>query len=973
MAMFWFILFVIFFFLWLGKKPKDQNIIIDTQSSYDQGYWDGWRAFGRHIKADITNKTVSEEKLQSYIEAGTTGIVPDEPDSNLNAQQVAQPADNAPVVVSPLPNTIYPSEPITPLPLDPAEKERLALKNLNTMLYVASFLLVAAAAAFIASSTPEAVRLILLWVVAGLFYSGGLLLHAKSKRLKPAAISFVGTGLAILPFAGLALTTLADVPGQLAWFITSILGIITYGIATVLLQQAVIAYLTMAFVLSLASSTVGMLQLPLVWGFVAVMTVALLAHFVASLWPQFSSSVFAKPIEQTGQYVTPIALVASLSAITQLNLSEYTLIFSVAALQYVVFWTQKRTYINETVARALVVIALSLLGFTIGEKDALFVTLWQTALICVNAVYSLVRVRTYSQESRQQETAWLVLALVGLLFTLAGWMQAGIGEIGLTIIIELVLLTAAIAAVRLRHVSWAYVCLVASVILPFSVGEWITGITWYEDTYTWLFLGASLVALWQVYDFTRFNRSVAVQRFAAATFWTYTIVATVAAIMTYGVPLSPWISLFAVLGAAITITFSYIRSIISSEGIAIGYIALAISAIVWNTSDVHTWHSLIIVGTLYLVLLIGGLVHALRNETARTIWILGAGQFVAVFFALGMAQTETRLASTLLLLAAAAGATIRYVVASRHSQLNSLYAASTVPYLVLAWTGSFFLNQGWQVLVFSLAAVIYWVISYRSTRPFVSVVANMAVLGALITLFSWVEAPVEWRALLVGWTSTIIYATWYGITLTLKDTSRSWVHAISAWVVLASASLACLGAEQAVALSACATLIMLAVFIGTHGYVVLRRTIYLDIAIFITSFAVQVALFIQWPDIPATVYGHITAVTLLGVALWRRHHQQSRVGHYFLAAGSLTLGAAVSAFTDLAIYQLVFLIEHIVILIVGGLRQWQEVVWWGVASTVAAILYFLRDYFFLWLAFLGIVLIAIVIWRLSKINKTTSE
>lgn len=199
------------------------------------------------------------------------------------------------------------------------------------------------------------------------------------------------------------------------------------------------------------------------------------------------------------------------------------------------------------------------------------------------------------------------------------------------------------------------------------------------------------------------------------------------------------------------------------------------------------------------------------------------------------------------------------------------------------------------------------------------------------------------------------------------------MHVISAWVVLASASLACLGAEQAVALSACATLIMLAVFIGTHGYVVLRRTIYLDIAIFITSFAVQVALFIQWPDIPATVYGHITAVTLLGVALWRRHHQQSRVGHYFLAAGSLTLGAAVSAFTDLAIYQLVFLIEHIVILIVGGLRQWQKVVWWGVASTVAAILYFLRDYFFLWLAFLGIVLIAIVIWRLSKINKTTSE
>lgn len=967
MAMFWFILFVIFFILWLNRKPKDQDITVNTQSSYDQGYWDGWRAFGRRVQSDIKNDTVSHKKLQSYIGAGATGILPPDPDAEPTTPPVARSQDAPATAMSAA--EIYVATPETPIETSAEEKQRLALKNLNTMLYVASFLLVAAAAAFIASSTPESVRLVLLWVVVGLFYGGGLLLHARSERLRPAALSFVGTGLAILPFAGLALTTLAHVPGQVAWFITSLIGIVAYGAATIIVKRAVIAYLTMAFVLSLASSTVSMLQLPLVWGFVMIMVVALVAHFIATLWPKILPAVFKAPVEQTGQYVTPIALVASLTVASQLTLAEYTLIFSVAALQYIVFWTQQRTYANETIARGLTILALSLLGFTVGEDNAMFVTIWQTVLVTINAVYSLVRVRPGNPENRGQETAWLVVAIIGLVFTLAGWSQAGIAEIGLTIIVELTLLIAAIAAFRLRQVGWGYVCLAASVMLPFSIGGWITGAPWYEDTYPWVFLIASIAALWKSYQYTTTHRSSAVKQFASITFWTYTIVATVMAFISYGSPLSLWMILFASLAAATTLAFSYIRQALPSEGVAIGFVALVITTIVWNTSDVHIWHSLIIVGVLYLVLLIGGLIHTKRNEAARTAWVLGAGQLVATFFALGIASAETRLSATLLLVAVAIGAAARYVVVKRESFINTLYAGSTIVYLLLAWSGSLYLNQGWQVLVLAVAAAIYWILSYRSTQAFVAVVANIAALGAIITLFSWIDAPAEWCLLLTGWVSAAVYAIWYGVTLSMNDTTRTWIHVISAWIILATTALACLGAEKAVALAACATLLVLAASIWAHGYT-LRRTVYFDVAAFIGSFAVQTAITIQWPETPMTVYGHLTAATILGVALWRRHHGQTRTAHYFLAAGSLTLGAAISAFTEESIYQLIFLIEHIAILVIGGLRQWQKVVWWGVASTVAAILYFLRDYFFLWLAFLGIVLIAIVIWRLSRIDHT---
>lgn len=961
---FWFLAALVFFILWIAKKTKAKNTNNTPQSSYDQGFWDGWRAFGKKVQSDITHDSVSKESLQSYVNAGATGIIPGE----------SLPEDTTPTLATWSQPVITIEEVTDPTPatqITPEDKERLALKNLNTMLYVASFLLVAAAAAFIASNTPAGVRLVLLWVITALFYIGGLTLYSHSKRLGPAAISFVGTGLAILPFAGFALTLLAEVPGQTAWFITSCIGIIAYGIATVILQRAVIAYLTLAFVLSLASSSTSLLQLPLVWSFVAVMVVAFITYFVAALWPSRMPAVFKQPIEQTGQYVTPLALAASLLSASLMTIGEYTLIFAVAALQYTVYWSQKRTYQNELVARSLTTITFILLAFAVGEGSSLVITAWVTVVMCLTAVYSLIRVNLHSQRSRNHESAWLAVSIIGLLMTIAGWVGAGMTAVGATISLELILIIAGIAAFRLRQIGWAYICLGASIILPYTTIASLEPASWHSNIYPWVFIAAALATLWQLYYRSRSSAAENIQRFLAIAFCTYTVMATIAAVIAYGSPFSLWLAAVGVVLATGCTIFSYLRKQIAGEVIAIGYVALAISAIVWNTSDVHTWHSLIIVGVLYLILLIAGLLHSKRHETERALWILGAGQLVAVGFAFGIAQAETRLVSVLLLLIAAVGATARYLFGRTDSQLGKLYAASTVMYLVLAWCGSAYLAAGWQVLVLGLAAIIYWVISYRAAQPPIAVAANVALLGAIITLFTWLHLPTEWLPLSIGWVSAGIYTLWYAVSQVLKDEQRAWVHIISLWLVLGITSLLSLGDTQTVALSASATIALLAASIGLHGYLV-RRTLYLDTAAYTFAFAVVTAIYTLWPLAPATVYGHIIALTFVGVALWRRYHQQPRTTHYILAAGCLTLGAAISAFNEETVYQLIFLIEHLVLLIIGGLKQWQKVVWWGVGSTVAAILYFLRDYFFLWLAFLGIVLIGIVVWRLGKINKPQS-
>ncbi len=970
---FWFLAALVFFILWLAKKPKGQNDIQDTpaQSSYDQGFWDGWRAFGKKVQSDITNKTISQESLQSYVDAGATGIIPGESSDHPSEQSEEEKPTLAswPQVTAHDPQAaIIAIEPVTTAPTA-EDKERQALKNLNTMLYVASFLLVAAAAAFIASNTPAGVRLVLLWVITALFYIGGLTLYSHSKRLGPAAISFVGTGLAILPFAGFALTLLAEVPGQTAWFITSLIGIVAYGIATVILQRAVIAYLTLAFVLSLASSSASLMQMPLVWSFVAVMVVALIAHFIAVLWPNRLPAVFTQPIEQTGQYVTPLALAASLLSANLMTIGEYTLIFAVAALQYTVYWAQERTYWNEAIARGLVTITFILLAFTIGEGSPLIITTWVTVIMCMTAAYSLIRVNIHDQRSRDYESAWLSVSIAGLLLTMAGWIDAGMTAVGATITFELILIIAGVTTFRLRQIGWAYLCLGASIILPYTAIASLEPASWHSNIYPWLFIAAALVSLWQLSYRVLSKKAEGVRQFLAVAFCSYAIMATIAAFVAYISPFSLWLAGIGVILATACTIFSYLQKQLAGEAVAIGYAALAIAAVVWNTSDIHTWHSLIIVGVLYLVLLIAGLLHLRRNETERAVWTLGAGQLVAAGFAFGIAQTETRLVSVLLLLAAAVGATARYIVGRTSTQLGHLYAASTIMYLVLAWCGSAYLAAGWQVLVLIVAAIVYWTISYRAAQPGIAAVANMALLGAIITLFVWLKLPTEWLALSVGWVSAGVYAVWYAVSQTLKDVPRAWVHIISLWTILGITSLISLGGQQAVALSASGTIAVLAAFIGLQGYLI-RRIDYFDIALYTVLFAILSALYTVWPLAPATVYGHLIALTFIGVALWRRYHHQPRVIHYFLAAGCLTFGAAVSAFNEDTVYQLVFLIEHLIVLIVGGLMQWQKVVWWGVGSTVAAILYFLRDYFFLWLAFLGIVLIAIVVWRLSKINKS---
>ncbi len=117
-------------------------------------------------------------------------------------------------------------------------------------------------------------------------------------------------------------------------------------------------------------------------------------------------------------------------------------------------------------------------------------------------------------------------------------------------------------------------------------------------------------------------------------------------------------------------------------------------------------------------------------------------------------------------------------------------------------------------------------------------------------------------------------------------------------------------------------------------------------------------------------YGHWWALTIGLMAMWRQEDHRNRLA---LAMACISIPTALKSLQIGGGYQLYFLIEHVIMAVVGALIAKQWVMWWGIVATVLAILYFLRGYTFMALLFVGVLLIVFVIWRLTKSDNNQSE
>ncbi|WP_191931585.1 hypothetical protein [Arthrobacter bussei] len=224
-------------------------------------------------------------------------------------------------------------------PVPPSPEDRTAakavrdLRTINIALYAASLLLVAAGGLFIGAAVPGPARAVTICAVVALFYAGGLILHAQLPRLRPAAVAFAGTGLALLPVAGLLFGVLTG-EGPLAWFGTALIGTVAYLLAAVRLQSRVVAYLSLPFFLSIALSSVSLIGGALIWYFTCSIGVAALFAVLAHPAPRWMPEVLTRAVLDAHRVLTPLALAASLLLGSLLAPSDRALLWVVAAVHY---------------------------------------------------------------------------------------------------------------------------------------------------------------------------------------------------------------------------------------------------------------------------------------------------------------------------------------------------------------------------------------------------------------------------------------------------------------------------------------------------------------------------------------------------------------------------------------------------------------------------------------------------------------
>jgi hypothetical protein len=1107
MGFFWFLVSVVLLIVVLRRANGNQA----DGTDYTAGYRDGYRAFGDEVQVLLDQNTADRTRLRALIRKGRDDAV-----------QEATPA--LAFTEEPLMIVDEPTAALTVRPVELTDEQRAArsLQNLNTILYMASFLLVAAGALFVGAAMPDMVKLIGVWVVIAAFYGAGYILHKTVARLRPAASAFLGTGLALVPFGGVALGQYTHLSAEVAWLITSLIGFGAYILAALRLQNQLVSYLTLAFVLSFAGSVATVADAGLVGQFILFILVSLLANVIAVLRPKWVPVIFKSPIERTGQVVTPIVLVASLVLGRFMTAADYEIISLVALLHYIVAWLQTRTLVLETAIRLLASFVVVIFVADYSKGDVASVGLSLALIAAGQQAYSLALMNRPGRRSVERQ--WIEAVFVIQALVMLCWQGSAHAALYNVIGLTLLGLTSLVTALRFRYVKVGLIGLIVSLVLPIVITRdlFVPALPWWATAAVFGVLAAA--ALWG-YNRLRF-RSSEVRTFMAVGYVAYVAAVLIAArcdgqvlvqLMAYsavavmvhaashimrqawvqfasavllfvavcyaglyaGVPCE-WLPLFIgsvtaallwmitgayaslgsarrttyglvtgqlafavvgfgimahmplvsrwtvaalllaaiatlfvryrygpirraiavtaslsyssyfvlavlgglavsnqwavgvlTLGIAFFVVASYIERSVILQLVASACLVVALALLALVLRIPFEWSTLFILGGASLAHYAATALHAAFGQAERQFLVVTTGQVLLFLLSLGSLFNQgpaARLTTAIILIMAAASFALRWWNRDRSLRYESLFQVSYVALYLVGLILSLQLENVWGVIGLALGGVIFWGASYAERSPLVLAVGNVLFSFAIMRFWGWMGFDLTWFVVGVGWVLAVVFYLGYGIFTGLRDTVRQQIMLWSAGITLALSSLVEM-TMSGFTLDVALMIFAFALVIGIEAY---RRRSWLlgEGAMYIGNIAFQRLLGALYPELNAVFYAHEWAALVLLVALLRRQGVRPRA---IVAMALVTLSTGGYALAQGGFYQLLFLAEHLALLVVGAFRQKGWAIWWGIGTSAAAILYFLREYTFLWLGFLGLLLIAIVVWRLMRMSSSDAQ
>lgn len=424
--------------------PGSQSLGEAWQRGYEAAT-EYWRAAGQDAGQQQARATLGVAGSAAYAAPPQTPVraeapLPDfsappaAPDQTAAAATGQRPADAHPAAAglpfmpahSGMPGPIAPTghaaslssdRPAAPKPrLSPRERE---LRNINITLYVAALLLVAAGALFLSFALPPVAKLVGLCAVAAAFYGAGLLVHRAKPALRPAAAAFTGTGLALLPLCGIATYSTLGASGTTIWWVTSLIGTLAFGYATVQLRSRILAWLAVLILVSTAMSSGAALQQGMLAYLLALLGLSVALQLLVVRSRLVRDSLFHQAFRATCRILPPLVFLAALAFAEQLGSREYYWIFLLLSLHYLLatLLVSSRRIWSLAAARALFVLALwaGLVYIQADERVLLTVLAYVLALQAV----LVVRFQAQYREGFGATTTWLALERV--LLWAAGW------------------------------------------------------------------------------------------------------------------------------------------------------------------------------------------------------------------------------------------------------------------------------------------------------------------------------------------------------------------------------------------------------------------------------------------------------------------------------------------------------------------------------------------------------------------------
>ncbi len=240
--------------------------------------------------------------------------------------------------------------------------------GLNAILYIGSLLIIAGAGSLLAAAVSNAYKMIILLLIVTLFYGGGLAIRSN-KKLKSAGNAFVGTALAIIPFLGFAFAGFTKLPGEISWLLTSLFGTLAYVVAAILMKSKVVAYFSMAFMISLACSAPACFHLHAIWCFFMIIMLGIIANLVSLATKNSKANVFSGVLNISGRGLPALTAITSLCVITITEPWFYALLFGLSSLNFLLIWLSNHRKGDEIIFRYSLQAFILALVYTFFNQD----------------------------------------------------------------------------------------------------------------------------------------------------------------------------------------------------------------------------------------------------------------------------------------------------------------------------------------------------------------------------------------------------------------------------------------------------------------------------------------------------------------------------------------------------------------------------------------------------------------------------